>query len=370
MKKKRQLRNKKQFLFSTKFLIIVFLCLTAFIGVGYSLLSGQVNISGTSRIITGQTQYQGVGTVTLTLSNTWQSGNLYYYTYTAEITNTSNQKISGWEVRIGFPENDISTVSGSNAEFDLQNNVLICTNMNYNKNIQPGRTNSFEIQFASGNSDFKYTQLSLNGINMPIPEDPSNPGEPPEPTGITLSPVITEMYTGNTTGILAILSPINAVGTINWSSSNPAVATVDSSGNVTGISTGTTTITATTNGYSATATINVISATVQSDTISVEFVKTNGWTQGDLDIAQYTVQIRNVSENNISSWGFSLELPTGSQVNQAWGASYTQSGNTYNFTNLSWNGSIAAGQEKTDIGAIIAISVSGYTPIATNLTAQ
>lgn len=370
MKKKRQLKSKKQFLFSTKVLVIIFLCLTAFIGIGYSLLSSQLNISGTARIITGQTQYNGVGIVELTLSQTWESGGVYHYQYSGVITNTSNQKISGWEVRVGFPSGEVSTNSGSNAEFDLQDGVLICTNMSYNKNIQPGKTTSFEIQLASTNSNFKYTALSLNGINMPIPEDPNNLEDPPEPAGISVSPTSAEIYVGNTTGILAMMTPINAVGTISWTSSNTSVARVDTQGNVTAVSPGTATITASVNDYSATSSITVLSATVQSDTIAVEFSKSGGWTQGDLDIAQYTVNIENVSNSAISSWGFSVTLPTGSQVNQAWGASYTKSGNTYTFTNLSWNGSIAPGQKRTDVGIIMAISVSGYTPIATNLTAQ
>ena len=71
------------------------------------------------------------------------------------------------------------------------------------------------------------------------------------------------LLVGATEGLVATISPSNADNkAMSWTSSNPAKATVDPLGNVTGVSAGTTTITVTTTDHSRTATCSV---TVSND---------------------------------------------------------------------------------------------------------
>lgn len=80
-------------------------------------------------------------------------------------------------------------------------------------------------------------------------------------TGVTVSPSSASILTGEAVQLAANVQPTNATErSISWTSSNTGVASVDGSGLVTGLSVGTTTITATTvdGGFTATCTVNVM----------------------------------------------------------------------------------------------------------------
>lgn len=76
-----------------------------------------------------------------------------------------------------------------------------------------------------------------------------------EVTGITISQSSISISGAGTSQLTATTSP--AGGLITWSSSNPAVATISSTGLVTGVSNGTATITASCGGKKATCTVTV-----------------------------------------------------------------------------------------------------------------
>ena len=82
-----------------------------------------------------------------------------------------------------------------------------------------------------------------------------------EVTSVTINPASANLVVGETTSLSAKVTPDNAVKTVTWTSSNPSVASVNSTtGVVTALSAGTTTITATstkTPSVKATATISV-----------------------------------------------------------------------------------------------------------------
>lgn len=80
-------------------------------------------------------------------------------------------------------------------------------------------------------------------------------------TGVTVSPATAIVETGNTTNLNATVQPSSAVQSVTWMSGTPAVATVDSNGIVTGVSVGTSVITATS-----------VSDPLFSDTCTVEVV--------------------------------------------------------------------------------------------------
>ncbi|MCR5507677.1 MAG: Ig-like domain-containing protein [Lachnospiraceae bacterium] len=84
--------------------------------------------------------------------------------------------------------------------------------------------------------------------------DPDGHVDPPAPVivpkkVIVKAPYGTEVYTGETLSLAATVSPDGAPQDLTWSSSAPAVATVDLSGVVTGCSNGTVTITAASKDY-------------------------------------------------------------------------------------------------------------------------
>lgn len=86
-------------------------------------------------------------------------------------------------------------------------------------------------------------------------------------TGVILSPDTLTIYTGNTGQLTASVLPADATDpSVTWSSSNSAVAAVNASGLVTGVSSGTATITATTTdgGFTDTCEVMVIPKNVTS----------------------------------------------------------------------------------------------------------
>ncbi|GBF76855.1 hypothetical protein PA598K_05363 [Paenibacillus sp. 598K] len=93
---------------------------------------------------------------------------------------------------------------------------------------------------------------------------PYNPATQPVPvTGVSVSPTSATLYTNtgsSTLQLTAQIAPTEATDkTVAWSSSNPAVATVDADGVVQALAVGTTVVTATTadGSYTATSTITV-----------------------------------------------------------------------------------------------------------------
>lgn len=83
-------------------------------------------------------------------------------------------------------------------------------------------------------------------------------------TGVTVNPTSASITIGSTLQLTASVTPANATNqTVSWSSSNVGVATVNSSGIVTGVSVGTATITATTQdgGFSSASSITIAAPT-------------------------------------------------------------------------------------------------------------
>ena len=80
-------------------------------------------------------------------------------------------------------------------------------------------------------------------------------------TGVTLNKIVLKLYTGGSETLKATVAPANATNKyVTWTSSNPAVATVDANGKVTAKSLGMADITVTTKdgGYTATCRVGVV----------------------------------------------------------------------------------------------------------------
>ncbi|MDQ6528401.1 Ig-like domain-containing protein [Flavobacterium sp. LHD-85] len=137
-------------------------------------------------------------------------------------------------------------------------------------------------------------------------------------SSVAISPASASLYAGNTQQLTATISPTNATNkNVTWSSSNTAIATVNSSGLVTAVSSGTATITATTQDGNKTASATI---TVNPNTnFTVYFYKPSNWGTGI----------------KIYYWN---ALPTGVLATATWpGVNMTDAGNgwySYTFTNV------------------------------------
>ena len=76
-------------------------------------------------------------------------------------------------------------------------------------------------------------------------------------TGITLDKTSVEVFSGKTVKLTATVTPVDTTDTVEWSSDDGNIATVDAYGVVTGVSQGTATITAKAGNVSATCTVKV-----------------------------------------------------------------------------------------------------------------
>lgn len=98
--------------------------------------------------------------------------------------------------------------------------------------------------------------------------------KPIEVSGVTLSESTLNILIGSKATLTATVTPGDATdGSITWSSSAPAVATVDNSGNVTAVSLGTAVITAKAGEMTATCTVTVKPIEVADVTLSKNTIK-------------------------------------------------------------------------------------------------
>lgn len=127
---------------------------------------------------------------------------------------------------------------------------------------------------------------SYQGLTSTLAENPNIPfyvdgvlvygsepssGDPVAVTGISVSPSATSLNLNQTQQLTATISPANATNkSITWSTSNNAVATVSSSGLITGIGEGSATITATSadGGFTANCAVTVTNVVISEFTLA------------------------------------------------------------------------------------------------------
>ncbi len=112
------------------------------------------------------------------------------------------------------------------------------------------------------------------------------------PQSVTVSPTTKQLVKGAKATITATVKPSTASQTVEWKSSNTAVATVSSSGVVTAVGKGTAKITATSKGYTyATASSTV--TVVEKPDLSVSALTLSGSIVGDTITANATIKNTN-----------------------------------------------------------------------------
>ena len=99
----------------------------------------------------------------------------------------------------------------------------------------PAGTTAYTVYAKTGGFNINWWSVSSSSVTTyPV-------------TGVSVSPATVSLSVGSTSSLTATVAPSNATNkNVTWSSSNPAVATVNASGIVTGVATGTAVITATT----------------------------------------------------------------------------------------------------------------------------
>ena len=140
----------------------------------------------------------------------------------------------------------------------------------------------------------KITAKSKNGITAVKYITVTDGGSGGGTTKIKLDPTSLSVDVGATKTIKATVEPS---GTVKWSSSDKKVATVDSSGIVTGVSNGVATITAKCGSATATAKVTVGSGAAPTESYSATFEK------------------RNYSHSNGKSYDYWINIPEGATDN-------------------------------------------------------
>ncbi len=129
-----------------------------------------------------------------------------------------------------------------------------------------------------------------------------------EPESVTINPSEYRLLVGESVPLQTEVSPSGAITTFTWSSSDSSVATVDSNGNVVGISSGTATITVTTaNNVSNTCAIRVIEPAV-SNTLEFSFSHKYEYQYGDT--YYFNLNVTNLTNERIYYFKVGFDLPT------------------------------------------------------------
>ena len=229
---------------------------------GGNVLSDRVvswSSSNTSRATVntnGRVTGQSVGTVTITATSEGKSG-----TATVTVTEPPPPPVASVEL------------SPSAATIEVGENVqLTATVRDAAGNVLTDRVvswSSSNTSLATVNSSGRVTGQSPGTVTITATSEGKSgtatvevtDAPPPPVASVEVSPSSTTVQVGNTVQLTATLR--DASGSVltgrvlTWSSSNTSVATVNSSGRVTGQSAGTATITATSEGQSGTATVTV-----------------------------------------------------------------------------------------------------------------
>ncbi len=112
----------------------------------------------------------------------------------------------------------------------------------------------------------------------------TDPGAVVAPDGLALDQTELSLTPGSSAQLTATLNPENWVGQVVWSTSDPEVATVDASGNVTTVAEGSCTITASAAGVTAECAVTCAEATVAEPGASTIVLTCYDWESDDFTL--------------------------------------------------------------------------------------
>lgn len=175
---------------------------------------------------------------------------------------------------------------------------------------------SYKLAYNSGSPRWKtYDSTFASGDYSIYRKSSADSGSTVAVTGVSLNQSALSLTVGNTSTLVATVSPGDATNkTVSWSSSNSSVASVDG-GVVTAVSAGSATITVTTQdgGKTATCSVTVSNATIAVTSVSVSPTTLN-LEVGDTSTLTATVSPSNAT-NKAVSW--STDSPSAVSVNSS-----------------------------------------------------
>jgi formylglycine-generating enzyme required for sulfatase activity len=260
----------------------------------------RVSASGGDTAISGATgntytvQSADIGyTITVTVTRSESAGSLTS-SPTATVTLpplTGTVSISG-TARVGQTLTAITSSLGGSGVISYQWNRVLAEG---SPTAIPGATN---YTYILGDADGGYTitvTVTRTGYSGSVTSAPTAV-VPISVTGITLDKTTTIIEMGGTATLWATVTPENAANkTVSWSSNNPGVATVSSTGVVNTVAAGTAIITATAQdgGRTATCEVTVITAITLIE---------NQWENGSVDTANSVVWYKVTSSSTFRIW--------------------------------------------------------------------
>ena len=167
---------------------------------------------------------------------------------------SSNQRTgSNYDLRLASTPSSSSVISNTTASTTIGTSASVITiptgSLTWTQLTNYGTNFSIDVVLASNSSSYPY--VYVYGAEIEV----TYTAETIHPTGVSVSPTVTTIEQGETVQLTETVLPANADDkSVTWSSSNTSIATVNSSGLVTGVSPGSATITVTTTDGSLTAT--------------------------------------------------------------------------------------------------------------------
>ena len=176
--------------------------------------------------------------------------------FTVKIKCYRNQYLStgsSYRLRLSSTASNNSVISGTTTSTDIDTSVSPITiptgNLTWSQLSGYGSGFSIEIPLKASSNQYPYCYVYGAEIEV------TYTAETVHPTSVSVSPSTASVEAGSTVQLTETILPSNATDkSVTWSSSNTSVATVNSSGLVTGVSAGNATITVTTVDGSKTAT--------------------------------------------------------------------------------------------------------------------
>lgn len=145
--------------------IVLFIFISCFFSVGYSLLVQDLTVTGEVHLASSDIS-DGVSSDDLKFEykiNKWYSNNLYYYQFDMSLENISANDIKNWKISIDVP-NDLVLVNSWNENIKVKNGKLTISD----KLINMGTKLTFGCQVSTSNDNFDISKIILNGEKIII----------------------------------------------------------------------------------------------------------------------------------------------------------------------------------------------------------
>lgn len=232
---------------------------------GEFMLQNANNIEFYNNIFYGS--YARIGTVNNGTSSNTFGYNIFYSGSGVTVDFSKQTGTSTWTSQtLAQFKSDLNDNSSTSQDPVLVNATIASLDAHLQSTSPCINTGKPGFATISGEKDLD-GQTRVYGTAVDIGVDEYGSSSDVAVTAVSVSPTAASIAVGATQQLTATITPSNATNqTITWSSSNTGVATVNSSGLVTAVSAGTTTITVTTqNGsFTATSSITVTAASLPS----------------------------------------------------------------------------------------------------------